>query len=127
MKMVYFAVGCGGVLGSILRFLFDQLFSRTFLPLSSGILIVNLLGCFTIGLFLSLNSKRFSSLFKIAFSTGFLGSFTTFSSFSMKALDLFMEWGLRTSAIYISITIIGGFCSVQLGQSIAMKIEKSSL
>jgi CrcB protein len=122
--MVYFAVGFGGVIGAIVRFLVDHLLSHTLLPPSSGILLVNLAGCFLIGFFLSLNSNRFPALFRVGFATGFLGSFTTFSTFSVKALDLFMVWGFRASAIYVTLTIIFGFCFVQLGHSLAMRIEK---
>jgi CrcB protein len=124
--MVYIAVGIGGILGAMGRFLFDYFISRRFLPPSSGILLVNLLGCFIIGLFLSLHSKRFSPIFRIGFSTGFVGSFTTFSSFSLKTLELFLKWGPAPSAIYVLLTIIGGFCFVQLGQFFAAKIEKGS-
>ncbi|WHY89006.1 CrcB family protein [Neobacillus novalis] len=124
MKMVYVAVGFGGVIGAISRFLLDSLISHTVLPPSSGILIVNLLGCFIIGFFLALKHTRFSAIFRIGFVTGFVGSFTTFSSFSLKALELFMKWGIRTSLLYITLTIIGGFCFVHLGQSVAAKIEE---
>jgi CrcB protein len=94
------------------------------LPPSSGILIVNLAGCFMIGFFLSLHPERFSALFRIGFATGFLGSLTTFSSFSVKAIELFINWGFQASAIYVTLTIIAGFCFVQLGHSLALKIEK---
>ena len=77
-----------------------------------------------IGFFLSLNSERFSPLLRIGFATGFLGSFTTFSTFSVKVLELFKNWGLQTSAIYTLLTIIGGYFFVHLGYSLAVKIEK---
>jgi len=124
IKMVYFVVGLGGTIGTIVRYFLDYLLSRTFLPPSSGILIVNLSGCFMIGFFLSLNSERFSPLLRIGFATGFLGSFTTFSTFSVKVLELFKNWGLQTSAIYTLLTIIGGYFFVHLGHSLAVKIEK---
>ncbi|QCJ40909.1 fluoride efflux transporter CrcB [Bacillus sp. S3] len=122
--MVYFVVGLGGVLGTFVRFFLDDFLSRTVLPLSSGILLVNLSGCFMIGFFLSLNSERFSPVIRIGFATGFLGSYTTFSTFSVKVLDLYKNWGLQTSAIYTLLTIIGGYCFVHLGHALAMKIEK---
>ncbi|EKN66697.1 camphor resistance protein CrcB [Neobacillus bataviensis LMG 21833] len=122
--MVYFVVGLGGALGTIMRYFVDYLLSRTFLPPSSGILMVNLLGCFMIGFFLSLNSERFSPLVRIGFATGFIGSFTTFSTFSVKVWELFINWGVQTSAIYTLLTIIGGYCFVHLGHSFALKIEK---
>ncbi|WP_249366527.1 MULTISPECIES: fluoride efflux transporter CrcB [Neobacillus] len=124
MEMVYLAVGCGGVIGAVFRFLLDGLISRTALPLSSGILFVNMIGCFIIGFTLSLNPNRFSSLFKLGFVTGFLGSFTTFSSFSVKTIELFLKWGIQPSIVYLALTIIAGYGSVKIGRVIALKIEK---
>lgn len=122
--MVYLVVGLGGILGAIARFLVDLLLSRTTLPLSSGTLIVNLAGCFILGFFLSLKPERFSHLVRIGIATGFLGSFTTFSTFSFKVLELFLQWGFQTSAVYIALTAVGGYFFVRLGHSLAVKIEK---
>lgn len=124
--MVYFVVGLGGTLGAIARFLVDLLLAGTMLPPSSGTLIVNLAGCFMLGFFLSLRLERVSPILRVGVATGFLGSFTTFSTFSFKVLELFLQWGLQTSVIYISLTAIGGYCFVRLGQALAMKIEKGS-
>lgn len=122
--MVYFVVGVGGILGTFMRYFFDQMLSRTPLPPSSGILLANLLGCFMIGFFLSLKSESASPLFRTGFATGFLGSFTTFSTFSVKVLDLFIKWGMLTSSLYLMLTIIGGYLFVSLGHAVAQKMEK---
>ena len=124
--MVYLAVGCGGVLGAILRFLVDQLLSATALPPTSGILVVNLAGCFIIGFFLSLRSERFPPLFRVGFSTGFLGAFTTFSTFSVQALDLFLKMDMKASAVYVALTVLAGFGCVQIGHSLALRMERKS-
>lgn len=122
--MVYFVVGLGGTLGAIARYFVDLLFSRTMLPPSSGTLAANLAGCFMLGFFLSLQSERISPLVRIGIATGFLGSFTTFSTFSFKVLELFLQWGLQTSAVYIALTAFGGYFFVRLGQSLALKMGR---
>ncbi|WP_172799153.1 CrcB family protein [Bacillus sp. FJAT-29814] len=124
--MVYIVVGMGGILGTLSRYFIDQMLLNSNLPPSSGILFANLLGCFMIGFFLSLKVESISPLIRTGFVAGFLGSFTTFSTFSVKVLELFLDWGLKTSSIYLLLTIIGGYLFVSLGHAVANKMEKGT-
>tara|TARA_B110000438_G_scaffold85581_1_gene85060 strand:+ start:4147 stop:4524 length:378 start_codon:yes stop_codon:yes gene_type:complete len=81
----------GGSLGALSRFTIgtqmDKLFNTTF-PI--GILFVNLLGCFFIGLIMSAfqNKLMINDNLKIFLIVGFLGSLTTFSTFAFDNLNL---------------------------------------
>jgi CrcB protein len=81
----------GGSLGALSRFTIgtqmDKLFNTTF-PI--GILFVNLLGCFIIGLVMSAfqNKLMVNDNLKIFLIVGFLGSLTTFSTFAFDNLNL---------------------------------------
>jgi len=79
--MKYLFVGLGGFLGAISRYAFVQL-----LPFQSEwkIAFVNILGCFLIGCF----SKVFSGNSHILFITGFIASFTTFSSLILQVSEI---------------------------------------
>ena len=76
------AVGFGGMAGSLLRAaIYEGVSSFT------GLWIVNLLGSLLIG-FVAGRFHAKSALFRLFVSTGFLGSFTTFSAFSAEWFGL---------------------------------------
>lgn len=93
MSYSYFAVAAGGFLGAIARFLMGQWFAY---PVHStgfpwGTLVINLLGCFVLSLFLTvtLDLLVISPFLRLGISTGFLGAFTTFSTFTLETVQLF--------------------------------------
>ncbi|MFQ5861618.1 MAG: fluoride efflux transporter CrcB [Candidatus Brocadiales bacterium] len=97
-------VGFGGFLGSIMRYWLahgmQKLLGTTF---PYGTLLENLIGCYLIGLFGTMAGERIflnQSLRQFLF-IGILGGFTTFSSFSYEALELFKERSFLLGAIYI--------------------------
>ena len=72
-------ISLGAVMGALLRWGIGLVLNPLFSSVALGTLIANWLGCFLIGIAmgLSLGDNQ-----KLLFITGFLGSFTTFSSFS---------------------------------------------
>lgn len=96
----------GGGLGSGLRGLICQVTSL-------GVVIVNVLGCFLIGLVVA----KFADYPTVRASviTGFLGGLTTFSSFGLEALQILKGRGLLSFVIYVSIHLILGIFFVWFG------------
>lgn len=82
----------GGAIGATLRYLSIQLVNRladgTFLP---GVLAVNILGSFTIGLLTSLFRTYRSDLHSLLWVTGILGGYTTFSSYILEVANHFLN------------------------------------
>lgn len=84
-------IGIAGFFGAIARYLVSgwtyKLFSTT---LPYGTLLVNVIGSFFLGLIMefSLRSTIISDEMRIAFTIGFLGAFTTFSTFSFETYKL---------------------------------------
>ncbi len=108
-----FYIFIGGAFGAISRyFLSNILFSGP-----KGILICNLLGCFVIGIiFTIMNSKFYLSKDVINFITiGFLGSFTTFSTFSLNIYQLYLDKQFLYLAIYSTCSILGGLLFLLIG------------
>ncbi|MFQ5957428.1 MAG: fluoride efflux transporter CrcB [Candidatus Brocadiales bacterium] len=97
-------VGFGGFLGSVMRYWLtygtQKLLGVTF---PYGTLVENLMGCYLIGLFGTIAEERIflsPSLRQFLF-IGILGGFTTFSSFSYEALELFKERSFLLGSLYI--------------------------
>lgn len=97
-------VAFGGAIGSVLRYYVSQLALRVAGPnFPWGTLTVNVVGCFVIGVFAEMITRRFdaSPELRLLLITGFLGGFTTFSSFSLDAISLFERGAVASGAIYM--------------------------
>ena len=110
IKIIYIA--SGGAIGSVLRFLFSDFLKIYFPNLPIGTFFVNVLGSFLIGLFIGiLNNKEISEVvIKYFFIIGLLGSFTTFSAFSLENLQLIEQSKFLISMIYIIFSVL--FCII---------------
>ena len=103
--MNIFLIAVGGAVGSIARYLINELFTKhipTEYPLS--ILFINILGCFLIGYYLGTNLIVKDSQYYL-FVIGFLGSFTTMSAFTYQTINMF-NTNIYIASSYIIATII---------------------
>jgi CrcB protein len=117
-------IGIGGFIGSCLRFYSSQFFQSKSSEFPSGTFIVNLAGCFLIGLFFGLMQKfTFSSEWKLFIATGLLGGFTTFSAFSFESFQLFREGQLMLALSYIFSSIVFGLALTFAGYSLVKFIS----
>lgn len=113
------SVGIGGAVGAISRYLVSVYFNnqtaiKTDFPIST--FLINIVGCFLIGLFYGLTLKfNLSDNVKAFISVGFLGAFTTFSTFSLENILLLKEGQFLTLFMYLSISVITGLFLVYLG------------
>ena len=114
-----FQVGMGGALGAISRMLISNYINRNvFLTFPIGILTINILGSFIIGLIMGgmyLKVNLGDIKFLPFLVTGFLGRFTTFSSFSLETLYLFQEGRVTQAISYVALTMIGCLIGVYIG------------
>jgi len=126
--MSYRFVGMAGVAGTLLRYYIGLWVQQTIpqTPFPVGSLTVNLAGCFALGWFSwwALDNPRLSSAVRTAISTGLIGSFTTFSTFSAETVQLFRQglWGSGIS--YAGLSMIGGLALAWLGTAAAGKGRK---
>ncbi|WP_119344558.1 fluoride efflux transporter CrcB [Facilibium subflavum] len=117
-------IGIGGGIGSICRFgLSEWLSIYTGKAFPYGILIVNILGCAVIGMLAAFIQKAhiiehfLTPYARGLFITGFLGGFTTFSSFSLDALVLFQNGQAGKALLYILLSVCLSMIVVFIGFS----------
>ena len=119
------AIAVGGALGALSRFwatnLANLLFGTDF---PYGILIVNVAGSFAIGIVFILLVERslLPTFWGAGLMVGFLGAFTTFSTFSLQALGLLESGRFFAAAIYIAGSVIVCIFAAALGMLIARLI-----
>ncbi|MBE6339529.1 MAG: fluoride efflux transporter CrcB [Bacteroidales bacterium] len=111
-------VALGGALGSVARFLISKA-TQSVCTLSFPIatLIVNVLGCFIIGLLYAIFERNaaIDSNIRLMLTVGFCGGFTTFSTFINENFNLIGNGNFVVSAIYIGLSVVLGFIGVWLG------------
>jgi fluoride exporter len=111
-------VAFGGSLGAMSRYATVLLAQSTWgLQFPYGTLIVNTLGSFLAGFFLTLLIGRFSAeeYWRLFFFTGFLGAYTTFSSFAAESLFLYEQRQWVKLFVNILVNNIGSLTLVLLG------------
>ena len=113
INLIY--VASGGAVGAVLRYLTSNFYRFYFPNFPIGTLFINFLGSFLIGILASnLESRGTSYIFiKYFLIIGILGSFTTFSTFSLETIQLVNDKKLFLSLVYIllsiSLCIFGAF------------------
>ncbi len=118
----FLAVSLGGAVGSGLRYLIALAMARSDGGFSLGTLVANVLGCFLMGLIATLGTSSLSPVWRLGLTTGLLGGFTTYSTFSLEKLHL-AQRGMPFHAIaYALITFTLGFIAVFLGYALARLI-----
>lgn len=81
-----------------------------------GTVIINLSGCFALGAVVQLASAgSLSPELRTAIAVGFLGGFTTYSSFNQESLGLLLSGAAGAAAINVAVTLIGGLAAAWLG------------
>lgn len=119
--MIYLFVGIAGIVGALLRYNLGMVVDFWWLGLFPlGTFLANLIGCFALGCF----TARFSRVKTIhpyvitAVGTGLIGSFTTFSTFSVETVNLVRESHIFIAFIYVFLSLIGGLFLSWLGYKV---------
>lgn len=113
-----FAVAVGGAIGSVLRYLFNIEVTKT---LGSGfpwgILFVNVIGCFVMGVIAESLALRFSvsQEMRSFIMTGIMGGFTTFSAFALDTGVLIERDAFGLAGLYVAASVAGSILALFLG------------
>ncbi|MEH7014269.1 fluoride efflux transporter CrcB [Neobacillus niacini] len=119
--MKLFSVMLGGFFGAITRYSIGE-WIQTDNGFPLGTLLVNLLGCFVLGWFLTFFTIRNNIRPEITLliGTGFIGSFTTFSTFSVETILLFQNGLAFYGTLYVLMSILLGLIFAYLGLKFAL-------
>lgn len=108
------AVGLGGALGAIFRYLLGQIIPKLGSGFPIATFAVNLIGCFAIGLVVGLAGKHSNIDPRVILflQTGICGGFTTFSTFSLESLTLIDEGKIVIGILYIVLSVLLGLLAL---------------
>jgi fluoride exporter len=123
--MTLLFVMLGGFLGSISRYaLGEWIHTDNGFPL--GTLLINLIGCLCLGWYLTFvsQSKKINSEMTSMIGTGFIGSFTTFSTFSVETIQLVQNGFVFLAVMYVFSSIIFGLLLAYIGYKMALVYQK---
>ena len=114
----FLAISLGGVLGANARYLVSvYVAERLGTAFPYGTLLINVSGSLIIGFFLTLAAERFTidPLWRLFFATGFLGAYTTFSSYTFEAAQLVRDGSYGLALVYLFGSVLAGMIGVFAG------------
>lgn len=118
-------IGAGGALGAMARYLLSSGITQVMgTQFPWGILCVNIAGCFAMGLVAGLGTQAFpmSADMKSFLATGILGGFTTFSAFSLDAVQLAERGEMAGAALYVVVSVTGSILALVAGLALVRAV-----
>lgn len=116
-----FFIAMGSSLGGITRYYISKFFQNlTNSSFPAGTIIVNLIGCFLIGILYSLfdRGNLMNTHVRLFLVVGFCGGFTTFSTFMGDNFQLIRVDNLFVDSLYLAGSIIGGYLLLYIGYTL---------
>lgn len=120
------AISLGAVPGALSRYYVTGWCTKAFgKAFPYGTFIINITGCFCMGFFMTLISgiANFPTEVRLMVATGFLGAYTTFSTYGFDTLTLLRNQKLGATAFYWGGSAIFGIIGVQLGAFLAQQLH----
>jgi len=125
--MIYWIIGFAGAIGSLLRYSVGKVFPAVeFWGFPIGTLLANYMGSFFLSWFSVWSVKRKSvpSWVQAGVITGLIGSFTTFSTFSVEVIELMVAGWWRVALLYVLLSLWGGLILAWSGYQLAIKRKR---
>jgi fluoride exporter len=118
----YLMVMVGGATGSLMRYVLGTaIMSRTGGRFPFGTVVINITGSFLIGLLMTLLTERLSPNpnWRLLLVVGFLGGYTTFSSFEWETFGLMRDGARWLGLLNVIGSVVIGYLAVWLGSAVA--------
>ena len=119
MKIIL-TIGFGSFLGGIARYLISIFIQNKFIStFPYGTLLVNIMGCFLIGVIYGLSERgNFSPAWRLFLATGIMGGFTTFSTFSNETVSMLRDAEYVSAFSYVAYSLVLGLAATFGGISL---------
>lgn len=114
-----------GAAGTLARYAMQGIVQeRTGTSFPYGTLVVNLVGCLLLGGIgeYALTHLTIPPEWRIGFTVGFFGAFTTFSTFSWETVWLIQDGEWMRATTYILVSVLGGLACILFGMRVADRI-----
>ena len=119
----YFAIGAAGFVGTIMRFAVGSLFARLNFRFPLGTLFINVTGSLFLGWFLTyIASRNVSDTTRLAIAVGFVGGYTTFSTFMFESNKLADDGAAFQAILNLVGSLVLGIIGVRLGIMLAKSL-----
>ena len=117
-------VGAAGFLGAMARYGVAGLVSRTEETFPWGTFVVNISGCFLLGLLVAIFAHRFvvHPDLRIALTVGFLGAYTTFSTFALETVEFADTHSAGIALLNVGASVAAGLGAVWLGSALGRSL-----
>lgn len=116
--MKWMSLAAGGIAGTLCRYvLAGAVYRIAGSGFPYGMLVVNLSGCFLIGLFAVLAEEKFllGPAARILLMAGFCGAFTTFSTLMLETSNLIRDGETWKAFLNVAVSVIAGFLFFRVG------------
>ncbi len=118
MDFIY--VAAGGALGAVGRYAISLIGTKAIFPVQT--LLTNIIGAILIGFIVGIASSQsnVSANTILFWKTGICGGFTTFSTFSLEAYELFERKLYLESGLYVLLSVVGCLIGIGCGKKMAL-------
>lgn len=117
------AISFGAIAGALSRYYLTLWFTQRFgTAFPYGTFFINLTGCLAMGFLITIALERIATIppeIRLMVTTGFLGAYTTFSTYGLESVNLLRNRNISTFSFYWAGSAILGVMSVQLGVILA--------
>lgn len=113
----FLTIAVGGAAGAIARYVLgNYIGSRLGFRFPYGTLVINVTGSFVVGFCMALFARTTASPYwRYLVPIGFIGAYTTFSTFEYETLRAIQDGQLGSGLLNVAVSVVSGFAAVWLG------------
>ena len=118
-------ISLAGAAGTTVRYLLTMAITQRFgASFPAGTIVVNLTGCFIMAAVMTASAALgWSATVRMVVTVGFLGGFTTYSSFNQETMMLWERGATSAAVLNLAVTLLGGLAAGWLGMVVGRQLN----